>query len=176
MRLLGIDPGLRVTGWGIIDVAGDRLAHVARGTVEPEVKRPLAERLVSLHRGLATAIADHEPECAAIEETFVNKNPTSTLKLGQARGAVMLTAALAGLEVAEYAANTVKKSVVGVGHGSKDQVRAMVRMLLPGCGVTGSDEADALAVAICHAHYVATLGRWAAAGGPELAAPGALRW
>lgn len=159
-RLLGIDPGLRVTGWGVIEVAGDRLAHVASGTVESEAASPLAERLVAIHRGLAAAIAAERPECAAIEETFVNKNAVSTLKLGQARGVALLTAALAGLEVAEYAATTVKKSVVGVGHGSKEQVRAMVRMLLPGCGVTDSDAADALAVAICHAHHRATLLRW----------------
>ena len=174
MRLLGIDPGLRATGWGVIDVAGDRLTHVASGTVQSKSENPLAERLMSIHRGLAAAIAEQQPEFAAIEETFVNKNPTSTLKLGQARGAVMLTAALAGLEVAEYAANTVKKSVVGVGHGSKDQVRAMVRILLPGCGVTDSDEADALAVAICHAHHVATLGRWATTRESQPSAPGAL--
>jgi len=163
IRLLGLDPGLRVTGWGVIDVFGDRLAHVANGTVKSETGRPLAERLAALHRGLASAIAHHAPERAAIEETFVNKNAVSTLKLGQARGAVMLTAALAGLDVSEYPANTVKKSVVGAGHASKDQVRAMVHMLLPGCGVTDLDAADALAVAICHAHHVATMGRWAAA-------------
>ncbi len=166
---------MRVTGWGVIDVAGDRLAHVANGTVTSETGRPLAERLAAIHRGVGAAIADQRPEYAAIEETFVNKNAASTLKLGQARGVVMLAAALAGLEVAEYAANTVKKSVVGAGHGSKDQVRAMVRMLLPGCGVTDSDAADALAVAICHAHHVTTLGRWAAAErSSELAAPGVL--
>ena len=163
MRLLGLDPGLRVTGWGVIDVAGDRLTHVASGIVKSEAASPLAERLAAIHHGLAAAIAAQRPDCAAIEETFVNKNATSSLKLGQARGAVLLTAALAGLEVTEYAANTVKKSVVGVGHGSKDQVRAMVRMLLPGCGVTDSDAADALAVAICHAHHRATLERWASA-------------
>lgn len=174
MRMLGLDPGLRATGWGVIDVVGDRLAHVASGIVESEADQPLAERLATLHRGVAAAIAGQQPECAAIEETFVNKNAASTLKLGQARGAVMLTAALAGLEVAEYAANTVKKSVVGVGHGSKDQVRAMVRMLLPCCGVTDSDAADALAVAICHAHHVATLGRWSAATHSDLPAPGAI--
>ena len=163
MRLLGLDPGLRVTGWGVIDVAGERLAHVASGTVESDTASPLAERLVAIHHGLAAAIAAERPDCAAIEETFVNKNAASTLKLGQARGTVLLTAALAGLDVSEYAATTVKKSVVGVGHASKDQVRAMVRMLLPGCDVTDSDAADALAVAICHAHHRATLARWAGA-------------
>ena len=175
MRMLGIDPGLRATGWGVIDVAGDRLAHVASGAVASDAQHSLADRLAQIHRGLEAAIAAQRPECAAIEETFVNKNAASTLKLGQARGAVLLTAALAGLEVTEYAANTVKKSVVGVGHGSKDQVRAMVRMLLPGCGVTDSDAADALAVAICHAHHVATLGRWAAAGGANPAAEPPMR-
>ena len=173
-RLLGLDPGLRATGWGVIEVFGDRLAHVASGTVKSAPERPLAERLAAIHHGLAAAIADQRPDRAAIEETFVSKNAVSTLKLGQARGAILLTAALAGLEVSEYPANTVKKSVVGVGHASKDQVRAMVRMLLPGCGVTEMDAADALAVAICHAHHVATLGRWAAAqASPAPAATGA---
>ena len=152
-----------MTGWGVIDVAGERLTHVASGIVESEAATPLAERLAAIHHGLAAAIAAEHPDCAAIEETFVNKNAASTLKLGQARGVALLTAALAGLEVSEYAATTVKKSVVGGGHASKDQVRAMVRMLLPGCGVSESDAADALAVAICHAHHRATLERWASA-------------
>lgn len=153
MRVLGLDPGLRNTGWGIIDVAGNRLRHVADGTVRSSAKAPLHERLVELYDGLATVIEDFSPDEAAVEETFVNKNPTSTLKLGMARGVVLLVPAKAGLQVAEYGANHVKKSVVGAGHADKTQVQAMVRMLLPGVAFSSPDAADALAVAICHAHH-----------------------
>jgi crossover junction endodeoxyribonuclease RuvC len=160
MRLLGLDPGLRHTGWGIVDMTGNRLRHVADGTIHSAGERALADRLVELHRGLVEVIDRYRPDAAAVEETFVNKNPTSTLKLGLARGVVLLVPALAGIAVAEYPANLVKKSVVGVGHADKTQVQTMVQRLLPGCLATSADAADALAVAICHAHHVATLARW----------------
>jgi crossover junction endodeoxyribonuclease RuvC len=153
---LGLDPGLRNTGWGIVDVMGNRLRHVANGSVGSDSGASLADRLRQLHAGLEDVLAEWRPESAAVEETFVNKNPTSTLKLGQARGVVLLAPAQAGLRVAEYSANHIKKSVVGTGHADKRQVRAMVEVLLPGCAITGSDAADALAVAICHAHHVAS--------------------
>ncbi len=153
MRVLGLDPGLRHTGWGVIDVSGNRLAHVADGTVNSSPKAPLHERLVELHDGLAAIIDRLAPSEAAVEETFVNKNPTSTLKLGLARGVVLLVPARAGLAVAEYGANHIKKSVVGAGHADKLQVQAMVGMLLPGIRISSTDAADALAVAICHAHH-----------------------
>ena len=160
MRLLGLDPGLRHTGWGIVDMAGNRLRHVADGTIHSAGNRPLAERLVELHDGLVKVIEQYRPDAAAVEETFVNKNPTSTLKLGLARGVVLLVPALAGIPVAEYPANLVKKSVVGVGHADKTQVQMMVQRLLPGCLASSADAADALAVAICHAHHAGTLARW----------------
>jgi crossover junction endodeoxyribonuclease RuvC len=160
MRLLGLDPGLRHTGWGIVDMAGNRLRHVADGTIHSAGNRPLAERLVELHDGLVKVIEQYRPDAAAVEETFVNKNPTSTLKLGLARGVVLLVPALAGIAVAEYPANLVKKSVVGVGHADKTQVQAMVQRLLPGCLASSADAADALAVAICHAHHAGTVARW----------------
>jgi crossover junction endodeoxyribonuclease RuvC len=160
MRLIGLDPGLRNTGWGIIESAGSRLRYVADGAVHTDSDRPLAERLVQLHEGLAAVIATYRPVAAAVEETFVNKNPTSTLKLGLARGVALLVPALAGLAVAEYPANLVKKSVVGAGHAGKEQVQAMVRILLPGCLTETADAADALAVAICHAHHAETAARW----------------
>ena len=153
MRVLGLDPGLRHTGWGIIDVVGNRLAHVADGAVNSSPKAALHERLVELHDGLVAIIDRLAPDEAAVEETFVNKNPTSTLKLGLARGVVLLVPARAGLRLAEYGANHVKKSVVGAGHADKVQVQAMVRMLLPGVSISSPDAADALAVAICHAHH-----------------------
>ncbi|MDA5194907.1 crossover junction endodeoxyribonuclease RuvC [Govanella unica] len=152
-RILGLDPGLRKTGWGIIDVEGTRLTHVANGTVQSEPDADLSVRLRQLYDGLVQVIQDWEPVAAAVEETFVNKNPVSTLKLGQARGVVMLVPALHGLPVAEYAPNHIKKAVVGAGHAAKDQIHAMVRVLLPGVKITGADAADALAVAICHAHH-----------------------
>ena len=156
MRVLGLDPGLQHTGWGIIDIAGSRLRHVAAGAVHSDAARPLADRLVQLHDGLTAVIGEWRPDEAAVEETFVNKNPSSTLKLGLARGVVLLVPALAGLAVAEYPANLVKKSVVGAGHADKTQVQTMVALLLPGSGKSGADAADALAVAICHAHHAQT--------------------
>src|SRR5215475_4079453 len=163
MRLVGLDPGLRHTGWGVIEVSGSRLRYVADGAVHTDGNRSLAERLVQLHEGLSEVIAAFRPDAAAVEETFVNKNPTSTLKLGLARGVVLLVPALFGLKVAEYPANLIKKSVVGAGHADKTQVQMMVRRLLPGCALESADAADALAVAICHAHHAATRRVWAAA-------------
>lgn len=151
--MLGLDPGLQKTGWGIIQTEGTRLSHIANGVITTDAKKPLADRLVQLHDGLQAILQDYQPDGVAVEETFVNKNPTSTLKLGQARGVVMLAGALAGLPVAEYTPNHVKKSIVGVGHAGKTQVEAMVRVLLPGIQINGADAADALAVAICHAHH-----------------------
>ncbi len=163
MRLLGLDPGLRATGWGIIDVAGNRLRHVAHGRVVTDDGGSLSARLVQLHEGLSDIIERYRPDAAAVEETFVNKNAVSTLKLGQARGVVLLAPALAGVPASEYSTNLVKKSVVGSGHASKQQVAEMVRRLLPGCLPESSDAADALAVAICHAHHASTRRRWDAA-------------
>src|SRR5215469_8168246 len=160
MRLIGLDPGLRHTGWGVIETSGSRLRYIADGAVHTDGNRSLAERLVQLHEGLSAVIAAFKPDAAAVEETFVNKNPTSTLKLGLARGVVLLVPALAGLPVAEYPANLIKKSVVGAGHAGKEQVQMMVRMLLPGCLTETADAADALAVAICHAHHAETARRW----------------
>lgn len=154
MRLLGLDPGLQKTGWGVVEAEGSRLWHVANGVVTSNAKRPLSDRLVELYSGLSEVIADWKPHSCAVEETFVNKNPTSTLKLGQARGIALLVPAQAGLDVAEYTPNHVKKSVVGAGHAAKEQVDAMVQILLPGVKINGPDAADALAVAICHAHHV----------------------
>ncbi|WND01877.1 crossover junction endodeoxyribonuclease RuvC [Temperatibacter marinus] len=154
MRLLGIDPGLQKTGWGVVESHGTRLIHVGNGIVKSTTKLSLAERLVELRDGLETVLKEYNPDSCAVEETFVNKNPTSTLKLGQARGIALLVPASHGLMVSEYTPNHVKKSVVGVGHAAKDQVDAMVQVLLPGVKINGSDAADALAVAICHAHNV----------------------
>ena len=158
-RILGLDPGLRRTGWGIIQVDGNLLRFIAAGTVLSDDKLDLAERLAQLHRGVIEVIAQWSPDLAAIEETFVNKNPLSTLKLGQARGAVMLAASLSGLNVGEYTPNAVKKAVVGSGHAAKEQVGMMVRTLLGGAKIDGADAADALAVAICHAHHRGTHNR-----------------
>ena len=163
MRLLGLDPGLRNTGWGVIEATGNRLRHVANGVVRSQGDAPMAERLLQIHDGLLAVLADWQPAVAAVEETFVNKNPGSTLKLGQVRGVVLLVPALRGIPVAEYAPNLIKKSVVGSGHAEKEQIHAMVRMLLPGCEIANADAADALAVAICHAHHAASLTRWHAA-------------
>ena len=162
MRLLGLDPGLRLTGWGVIDVDGNRLRHVAHGVIKVPADRSLAERLCELFDGIAAVIAAQQPAEAAVEETFVNVNPGSTLKLGQARGVVLLAPARAGLPVFEYAANLVKKSVTGAGHAEKRQIAMMVGRLLPGVEAT-ADAADALAVAICHAHHRATAKRVEAA-------------
>ncbi len=153
VRILGLDPGLRHTGWGVLDSLGNRLSYVAHGVVHSDGKDDLAPRLSQLYQGLLKIIQAYAPQEAAVEETFVNKNPASTLKLGMARGIVLLAPASAGLVVGEYAANRVKKSVVGVGHADKNQVALMVQRLLPGCGAVSMDAADALAVAICHAHY-----------------------
>jgi crossover junction endodeoxyribonuclease RuvC len=153
LRIIGIDPGLRRTGWGVIDVDGSRLAYVACGTVSADVEGALAQRLCELHDGLAAAIRAHGPAEAAVEETFSNANAASTLKLGQARGVALLVPALAGLVVAEYAANLVKKTVVGAGHAEKRQIRRMVEILLPRAVIGGDDAADALAIAITHAHH-----------------------
>lgn len=163
MRVLGLDPGLRTTGWGIIDVDGSHLRHVADGVVKSDSTLSLAQRLVQLHRGVCAVIAQWAPEEAAVEETFVNKNPESTLKLGQARGAVLLAPALMGIAVGEYSPASVKQAVVGTGRAQKDQVGMMVRTLLPGCLVKSADSADALAVAICHSHHLTTARRLARA-------------
>lgn len=160
MRLLGLDPGLRSTGWGVIDIDGNSLSHVSDGSVKPDVGAALSDRLAELYDGLRQVIETFHPDRAAVEETFVSRNASSTMKLGQARGVVLLAPALAGLPVAEYPANLIKKSVVGAGHAAKQQVSAMVRMLLPRCEIATSDAADALAVAICHAHHMATERRW----------------
>jgi crossover junction endodeoxyribonuclease RuvC len=162
MRVLGLDPGLRHTGWGVIDVAGNRLCHVADGVVSAPIDLPLAERLVALFRQVGEVIARFAPDEAAVEETFVNKNPASTLKLGVARGVVLLAPAERGLRVIEYSTNLVKKSVVGAGHAEKAQIQLMVRRLLPGSAAASADAADALAVAICHAHHAPTLQAWSA--------------
>jgi crossover junction endodeoxyribonuclease RuvC len=160
MRVLGLDPGLRHTGWGVIDVDGNRLTHVADGVASAAADLPFGERLVSLFRQIGAVLERFRPDAAAVEETFVNKNPNSTLRLGAARGVVLLAPAERGVPVAEYSANTVKKSVVGAGHAEKAQVQLMVRRLLPGCGVVKADAADALAVAICHAHHAGTMAVW----------------
>ena len=157
MKVIGLDPGLRLTGWGVIDVEGNRLRHVAHGVVKVGADRSLAERLNALFEGVAAVVAAHCPVEAAVEETFVNANPGSTLKLGQARGVVLLAPARAGLPVFEYAANLVKKSVTGAGHAEKHQIAMMVGRLLPGVDAS-ADAADALAVAICHAHHRAAPG------------------
>ncbi|HTI87191.1 MAG TPA: crossover junction endodeoxyribonuclease RuvC [Alphaproteobacteria bacterium] len=153
MRVLGLDPGLTRTGWGVIEIDGNRLVYVADGVVASAATRPLAERLAILFDGIAAVISEHAPAEAAVEETFVNSNGQSTLKLGHARGVALLAPARAGLPVAEYAARLVKKSIVGTGRAEKTQVEHMVRCLLPGARIAGADAADALAVAICHAHH-----------------------
>jgi crossover junction endodeoxyribonuclease RuvC len=153
IRILGIDPGLRRTGWGVVTIEGTRLAFVGCGVVLSDEKRSLAERLKQLHRGLVEVMAEFRPDEAAVEETFVNKDAQATLKLGHARGIALLVPALAGIPVAEYAANLVKKTVVGAGHAEKRQIQAMVRILLPKADPGSDDAADALAVAITHAHH-----------------------
>src|SRR5213596_1988364 len=155
MRVLGLDPGLRHTGWGVIDIAGNRLTHVADGVVHAAIDLPLAMRLVSLFRQITSVLEQFQPDEAAVEETFVNRNPASTLKLGVARGVVLLAPAERGVPVAEYSANLVKKAVVGAGHAEKAQVQLMVGRLLSGCDRSEPDAADALAVAICHAQHAA---------------------
>lgn len=156
LTILGLDPGLRHTGWGLVTQQGNRLSFVAAGRVTPDAGQPMAARLLQLAEELGTVLRQHQPDDAAIEETFVNKNALSALKLGQARGVAMLVAAQAGLNVAEYAANRVKQSVTGYGHADKTQVQAMIRVLLPTAGKLAADAADALAVAVCHAHHAGT--------------------
>lgn len=163
IRILGIDPGLRKTGWGLIEAEGSRLAFVACGSVNSRDEAPLSERLRQLHDGLSAIIATHRPDEAAVEETFVNKDAQATLKLGHARGIALLVPALAGLSVAEYAANLVKKTVVGSGHADKRQIGMMVRVLLPKSDPKTEDAADALAVAITHAQHRASRALRAAA-------------
>ncbi|PZO67736.1 MAG: crossover junction endodeoxyribonuclease RuvC [Paracoccus denitrificans] len=153
MKVLGIDPGLVNMGWGIIIADGSRLRHVANGIIRSRAAT-LAARLVDLHAGLVAVIAEHAPDAAAVEQTFVNKDATGTLKLGQARGVALLAPAQAGLDVGEYAPNAVKKAIVGVGHAQKQQVEHMVRFTLPGVDLAGTDAADALAIAICHARHL----------------------
>jgi crossover junction endodeoxyribonuclease RuvC len=153
IRILGLDPGLRATGWGVVAVAGNSLSFVAAGTVRVPADGELAARLRDLHAGLRDVLAAWTPDEAAVEQTFVNRDAAATLKLGQARGVVMLAPAQAGIAVAEYAPNAVKKAIVGAGHAEKVQIRAMVRVLLPRAEFDSDDAADALAIAICHAHH-----------------------
>ncbi len=153
IRILGIDPGLRRTGWGLVDVAGNRLMFVACGSVDTDSKGSLAERLVAIHDGLVRVISEHQPHEAAVEQTFVNRDAVATLKLGQARGIAMLVPARAGVSVAEYAPNLVKKTIVGAGHGEKAQIRMMIGVLLPKADPQSDDAADALAIAVTHAHH-----------------------
>jgi crossover junction endodeoxyribonuclease RuvC len=152
IRILGLDPGLAHMGWGIIDVSGSRLAHVAHGVIATKAASGLGVRLMELHREISAVIAAHAPAAIAVEQAFVARDPQAALKLGHARAVALLAAAQAGLEIAEYAPNQIKKCVVGAGHAGKEQVQFMVRRLLPACGVTQADAADALACAIAHAH------------------------
>jgi crossover junction endodeoxyribonuclease RuvC len=164
IRIIGIDPGLRRTGWGVIEAVGNSLHFVGAGTVRSDDKADLASRLCQLHEGLSAIVHGHMPHEAAVEQTFVNKDAAATLKLGQARGIAMLVPAMAGLRVAEYAPNAVKKAVIGVGHGDKKQIVMMVRVLMPRATFDSDDAADALAIAICHAHHRQSVtGRLAAA-------------
>jgi crossover junction endodeoxyribonuclease RuvC len=165
MRVLGLDPGLRHTGWGVIDIDGNRLVHVADGVAHAAADQPLAMRLVSLFRQIGEVLARFGPDEAAVEESFVNRNAASTLKLGVARGVVLLAPAERGLPVVEYSANLIKKAVVGAGHAEKTQVQLMVRRILPGFTIGAADAADALAVAICHAHHSQTRRVWAIPAG-----------
>ena len=166
-RLLGIDPGLRFTGWGLVDVDGNRLRHVADGVIATDSDESVPDRLCQLHRELTALLIEHAPDEAAVEETYVNRNGAATLKLGYARGVALLVPALRGIPVAEYAAKSVKMAVVGTGGADKAQVQDMVRRLLPGARMRKADAADALAVAICHAHHRASKLRWA--GGVQMA-------
>jgi crossover junction endodeoxyribonuclease RuvC len=156
LRILGLDPGLGTTGWGLIEAEGNRLSHIANGELRTVISAPLPERLADLAGQLEALLAEHRPDGAAVEEVFANKNPQSTLKLGQARGVALMLAARSGLAVGEYAARLVKKAVVGNGNAEKVQVHAMVGRLLPGVTIAGPDAADALAVAITHAHFLAS--------------------
>ena len=162
IRLLGIDPGLRFTGWGVVESDGNRLRHLADGVIATDSAAGVPERLRVLHNALAALLAQWRPDEAAVEETYVNRNGTATLKLGYARGVALLAPALLGIPVAEYGAKSVKLAVVGTGGAAKEQVQMMVRRLLPGASIRRADAADALAVAICHAHHRASARRWAA--------------
>jgi crossover junction endodeoxyribonuclease RuvC len=159
VKILGLDPGLGTTGWGLIEAEGNRLTHIANGQIKTDTSAPLARRLAALADQLEALIGDHAPAAAAVEEVFVNKNPQTTLKLGQARGVALMCAARAGLAVGEYAPALVKKAVVGTGGAEKAQIHAMISRLLPGAKIAGPDAADALAVAITHAHHLATARR-----------------
>ena len=172
MRILGLDPGLRTTGWGVIEVAGHRLRYVAAGRIRVPATALMSQRLADLHRALLATTEEFAPDEAAAEETFVNRNPSSALKLGQARGVVLLAPGLLGIPVAEYAANLVKKAVTGSGHAGKERVSAMVRVLLPGFEGGSFDAADSLAVAICHAHHSQSAARVDRA---QLVAAGSIR-
>jgi crossover junction endodeoxyribonuclease RuvC len=174
MRLLGLDPGLQRTGWGVIEAHGNGLRFLVAGVVTTDPALSLASRLDALYRGLQEVVARHRPDAAAVEETVVNVNAESSLKLGHARGVVLLAAAHAGLPVSEYASKTVKRAVVGTGAADKRQVAMMVRTLLPGSGTPSPDAADALAVALCHAHHHATGTRLAAMLGTSRARAGGL--
>lgn len=165
IRILGIDPGLRRTGWGLIESRGNQLSYVAAGTVRAALDGEMAQRLVMLHDGLTEIVRAFQPDEAAVEQTFVNKDASGTLKLGQARGVALLVPAQSGIPVAEYAPNTVKKTVVGAGHAQKAQIRMMVGMLLPKADFDSDDAADALAIAICHAHHRTALARMRALAG-----------
>ncbi|WP_295524878.1 crossover junction endodeoxyribonuclease RuvC, partial [Novosphingobium sp. Chol11] len=154
MIIIGIDPGLTCTGWGIVAKAGSRLSHVANGQIRTDTKLSMAERLVELDAALTDVILLHRPDSGAVEEVFVNVNPQSTLKLGQARGVAMLSLARAGMPVAEYATRLIKQALVGTGKAEKEQVQAMLKVLLPGVKLAGADAADALAVAITHANML----------------------
>ena len=156
IRIIGIDPGLRRTGWGIIETLGNSLRFVASGTVTSDGDMDLASRLRQLYDGLSEVVHSYQPDESAVEQTFVNKDAVATLKLGQARGIALLVPALAGLPVAEYAPNAVKKTVIGVGHGDKQQIHMMLKILMPKAEFKGNDAADALAIAICHAHHRGT--------------------
>ncbi len=158
IRILGVDPGLRRTGWGVIEIRGNALAFVAAGTVRAPLEGELALRLAALHDGLDAVVRDHRPDEAAVEQTFVNRDAAATLKLGQARGVAMLVPARTGISVAEYAPNAVKKAIVGAGHAEKQQIRRMVTVLLPRALFDSDDSADALAIAICHAHHRGAVG------------------
>jgi crossover junction endodeoxyribonuclease RuvC len=163
IRILGLDPGLSAMGWGVIAVSGSRLTHIAHGVIATKPAIGLGARLMELHRVLVTVIAEHGPTAIAVEQAFVAKDPSAALKIGHARAVALLAAAQAGLEIAEYAPNQIKKCVVGAGHAGKEQVQFMVKRLLPACGVTKADAADALAAAIAHAHLSTTRARVLAA-------------
>jgi crossover junction endodeoxyribonuclease RuvC len=153
MRILGIDPGLQKTGWGVIDVQGSSLTYIGSGLIKTQAQLPLAARLATLDKGLSKVLEGFNPDCAVVEETFMNNNPASALKLGQARGVCVVTPARHDLDVFEYTANQIKKAIVGKGHAAKAQIGMMIGVLLPKAGKVSEDEADALAAAVCHAHH-----------------------